>query len=564
MHKLAFLLLALLSTPWTSKAQVSTAFEKNVYFPDLTNKMETDSIYGSVEDQHMGGGMINMGPWVDTKYNQTMISGLTAKDPSLYSVRSPNYDLHKLVKRKSDLQEFGEIRARGHFRNTMHLDLLSYVTNVSQQRIYWADDSGFYSADRYTDLRSSKVGTLPPGIGQRLHAYVDEFDGDSLDDIVTDIYVSNFGQSSDSSYLAFYSGKNLYHLGSDAFPSRMLNSDIPRNSFYADFRGTGRKDLISWDRTSSSIFFYKNDGLMSLESLRLSFARDTLMTSWQNPAIDTKFGLNSTFAMSALPKNSFDASLDWMPNFKTNDDRSFGICVFRGGPEFGSKRLFLEDAELVIRHPGKIDLNAFFGMTWPENLVDCGDMTGTGNRVLHVSGSGLEAGYAFLYVLGRAANELIDVYGVNVNFGYNKADTITANGDLLQDIILGMPGYTSDDDLATLKITEKGSIQIWYGSDKIPVNLNPKYDVKNTARSSTPINVIQHDHVLKIAFEWPVAEAAQLRIFSVLGTTVYEQELQVLPGENWQTVELPQLSHGTYLIAIRSEHASITGSFNYL
>src|SRR5215216_700204 len=93
MRHLLVALLVLLVSPIVAASQVSTAFEKNVYFPDLTNKLETDSIYGSKEDQHLGSGMINLSPWVDTKYTKLLIGGLPGATDELSFVRSPNYNL---------------------------------------------------------------------------------------------------------------------------------------------------------------------------------------------------------------------------------------------------------------------------------------------------------------------------------------------------------------------------------------------------------------------------------------------------------------------------------------
>lgn len=546
-------------------AQVSTAFEHNIYFPQFSDPLETDSLYGSKPNQQMGSGMINLGPWVDTKYNEILIGGLPGAENESSSVRSPNYDIHKLVKRKSTLQEFGTVIAKGHFRNTYQLDLLVKISNVSQLRIYWADDSGFYDESIFTELRSRKVGSLGAQIGGLFPHFVDELTGDSLDDIVADIQVSNIEPLKDTGFLAMFDGKDLYRPGDTAFPTMTIESSVNRQIFYADFRGTGRKDIIAWHWKPGAFFFFKNDPPFSLQNLLRSMTEDTLLTAWQNPQFDNSVnGLFGQFMMRALPRPSWDNSVDWMPILSAHDTRKYGIFIFRGGPDFGSKRLYIDDAELVIRHPGRIDPLNFQSTGWPFNLADCGDMTGTGNPVLHVGGGELETSFSFFYVLGKAANELADIYQVNNNDGRAKVDTITANGDRLQDVILGMPSYVSDEDLEEHGFIAKGSIQIIYGSKKIPVNLNPKYAVLSKESKQKGIEVVCSDHMIQLNFRWGSSEEALLRLYSVLGVVVYEERVQLIPDQNSITLSTEGLSQGTHLLEIRSASESVTGSFQNL
>ena len=77
-------------------------------------------------------------------------------------------------------------------------------------------------------------------------------------------------------------------------------------------------------------------------------------------------------------------------------------------------------------------------------------------------------GSYFFYVLGNSMDDKVDMFFSMNHFpGLSKVDTLVADGDKLQDIIMGMTGYYSDEDL-TLNKRSVGTICVVHGSKKIP------------------------------------------------------------------------------------------------
>ncbi len=152
-----------------------------------------------------------------------------------------------------------------------------------------------------------------------------------------------------------------------------------------------------------------------------------------------------------------------------------GICVFGGGPDFGSKRLSYNTPDYLIHSPAYYS-GDFIGDQWPGILHNFGDLTGTGNPVLGTGGSYFTYGYTALYVLGKAMDDKIDVFFTQNGGGYGGEDSIHVLPDGRTTYVIGAPAYESPEDQAN-GIFAKGSLQVLYGSEKIPVRLNPKFAV---------------------------------------------------------------------------------------
>jgi len=419
----------------------------------------------------------------------------------------------------------------GHFRSPKLLDLFvggnsppPLPSHNGVGIIYWADSNGDYDTTRFTVLRSTVRGDY--GFHGGGPFCVTHLTNDSLDDILMVGFTDWSGKYPDSAYKAFailfQSNGNLLHDDTLAYNDSTLpwgpvfdstgNIQIfARTSTTADFRGIGRKDWIGSDY-KSNIFYYKNDAPFSMQKFLNAVYFDTLLASWQNPQLNNDVYKGSNrLVMRALPKQKGDSSMDFMPTFSTfNHYLENSFWIFRGGKDFGSKRLTIDSAtvptdtfqhaEFILRSPALFD-GSFSGISFGGNGIDAGDMTGTGRPVLRTSaGYDFGVSYDMYYVLGNAIDEKIDIivsYPVGVGSYYTPID---ADGDRYKDIV-----YQAFSSYPNGSVTPDSSgLWILHGSPKIPIHLNPKYTV---------LKQISNSYVACTAFPNPADGGTTLSLF---------------------------------------------------
>ncbi len=551
------------------------SLDSDCYFPQIGVPGEIDTLYGSVGRQLLGDPIIkNMGTKPDGSYGNILIGNLVPPPSSIFFQYTltqvptgPGFNLHQMVQYLQKLNaENGQTNLGatnslsngfilGHFRDQQHLDILAGT------QIYWADDNGNYDSTRFTVLTENiPLGNSGIRGGPILPYYATHLTSDTIDDIVLSAYTDNTDTfppyvSHDTAYVVlFRGGQQLY--GKDTVSedtSALLYPMTPNSADFqyctqADFRGVGRDDLIVSD-IGTNLCYYKNDPPFSLSQFAQAVAKDTIFAEWQNPRLaNDGTGEQTWFTMRALPKAAGDQSVDFIPvwdTVNTNGNVSPGIFIFRGGSDFGSHRITLDSAAFVIPQP-----SIFSDDNWPYNLEDAGDMTGTGNNVLHVCA--YNSGYAWttFYVTGKALNDKIDIYIDPGNFSEGTfGDTLTANADSLEDFLMGVP--TAINPQGTLA---PGALWLLYGSSQIPVHLNPEFsDVKsipqeNGAGLTLAPNPAQSWSVATIV--WPEAEDAEYEVYNILGSVVQSGPIRLLGGAEQQRIYFPNLASGVYVLII--------------
>jgi hypothetical protein len=212
-----------------------------------------------------------------------------------------------------------------------------------------------------------------------------------------------------------------------------------------------------------------------------------------------------------------DKSVDFLYMFESTDpETDLSLWIFKGGPEFGSKRLYMDKPDAFIWHPKHYD-SGWEGTFFFDILRDCGDMTGTGNRVLSAYGAPFAGGTGFsqYYVLGDALDDKVDMFYTSENF-VGIPDTITANGDNLQDVILGDPIALSDKD-DKKGWNNVGAIGLLKGTKKIPVKLNSvasERERKNLQSAQVYASPNPLDQKTVLTFENCSAGVLQLQVFN--------------------------------------------------
>jgi hypothetical protein len=532
--------------------QISPAFDPDCYFPEIGNPDEIDTIYGSEPEQQLGERVINLGIAGKSGYPDILISNLPKSIGFQTHVPTgPAFDLEsarKLMGPNSNLPGGTSQFKKVHLQSRDRVDLMFEYT------IYWADENGMYDKDRVTNLRSSLAGKL--GYTFTMKPVVGYFSSDTVQDVILAVVTRwvPFGSDDDTTYLLYYKGgATLRAKGGLALQDTSLSIGVRRVSIThcaGDWRGTGREDIM-FETHPGNVFLYRNERPFSLDKVKHSLFFDTLFTLWENPSYVKGFGFENAFSMRALAKPDWDRSQDFLPALTTNDDRNSSIWFFRGGPQFGSKRLKLEDAEYIIRSPLYYDWR-FTNMRFPGGLIDCGDMTGTGNRVLlSINGDG-SSNINFFYVTGAALDDKVDMYYITDRPGGGSIDTITANNDPLQDLLYGMPIYTRqlhwDQGHKNF-----GTLHLIKGTMKIPVRVS---------RIVTPGGALQTD---LIAYPNPAKTYTMLRysfergssvnceVFDALGRSVHHISWQALGGTEEYRLPLPQLPAGSYVIRLRTE-----------
>jgi hypothetical protein len=522
------------------QAQVqSAAFDPNCYQPVIGTPGVVDTIYGSRNFQELGVRVKNLWQIPGESYGNIVIS---ENDPLnslklLYPIyqSGPFFDLHHLQAIDTFKLPFGNtidpnyIVKRAHYRSKKYVDILINDPEAVHipPRIYWADEKGGYDSLRFTDLLSPVAGKYGPQYN-RINIYTAFLSSDSVYDIVFGITKLNYGGTNDSVYLLYFQGgEQLFAKGDTAYADSAALLDTLGVSYryfsQGDYRGTGREDLIASSMYAGNVFFYKNDTPFSLSKLADAMKYDTLMAFWQNPNGGSVFDVNQ-LSMRAFKKSTGDNSVDLVLSTYSLNGK---VPIYKGGPDFGSTRLFETKPDFTIHHPATYDFQWNGLADFGSGLHNCGDMTGTGNNILCVTGQEDASFYEyyFFYVLGEAIDDKVDMYfSMDYNSQPYGIDTLTADKDNLQDIIVGIPLYNSQEDFDNSKQTV-GTVWIIHGSKNIPVTVNgvPALPQNDADIRIYPNPVTNNNCTVDFGNTNP--QEIELSIFDLLGRKVYSEHI---------------------------------------
>lgn len=557
-----FLVISWLAIPLRVFAQ----YDPDCYFPIVGQAGVIDTIYGSHDNQRLTVGY-NIGPAPDSVYGRELILGLPQYAPFVPAVSTgPIFNLHKLQVSQTVDSILGAYKYRGyklvHLRSPRYTDILANLGatgSVGFPIVFWGDESGNYDTSRTTRLHPKPGKEL--GDGYESRAYCTHLSQDSIDDVIVGA-ITIF----DSSYLDtlrfyhFRGGESLYKKGRIAYEDssatflRDSGTHSNRQHIQADFRGTGRDDLLAGD-FYGNLFYFKNDPPFTLSNFVHAMLYDTVWTPSENPQVphNAWVYLPYQFALSAFPKPTGDRSLDFVWGVPTIGDGGHGnFYFFRGGPDFGSHHFTIDSAAFIMYAPAHYGS----GIDWGGGPIVCGDMTGSGNPVIAMTNSTEGHVATYFYVLGKALDDKIDMevdmaddFPWVTSFGVDGWDTIKADNDNRTDVILGMHNYTvgRQQDNGWLDV---GTIQVIHGSRKIPVHTN--------AISQKPLSVNELDlfpnplrsvGTLILVNSGPAIQA-HIVLRDILGRRVFERVCPIGKGRQSIKLNFGERVSGSYRLEV--------------
>ncbi|HEY6170776.1 MAG TPA: hypothetical protein VIX80_00825 [Candidatus Kapabacteria bacterium] len=352
----------------SAHAQINSAALDDACYQPLVGE-GVDTIYGSKNGGLLGLQVMNMGPWLDESYGRVGTFGLPGHTAQFSTFKTgTDFDLHDL----KEVESFGNIDLYGvhksqirfcHFRSQKIRDLLIHKTD--EEKIYWADENGKFDSSRYTILTSPKQGEYGFSMRYLNPSYTGYFTSDTVEDIIQGGYTWS-DTDADTTFIFLYRGTNLFNQGKLALPDSILSLGVITSHDYSyavkmgDFRGVGRNDLIVRGHDSSGFYvnllYYKNDPPFSLSKFYSSITNDTLMTLWENPKLqEYSPRLLDALCMQAFKREKGDLTIDYLQVFETKDNRDRSLWIFKGGPDFGSKRIYIDSPSYLIHHPRKYD-----------------------------------------------------------------------------------------------------------------------------------------------------------------------------------------------------------------
>lgn len=542
-------------------------FDPNCYFPHLGVPGEIDSIVGSYQNQGLGGNLQNIGPEKGGSYGRILMSGLEKADASFDFNNSTfatghQFDLHNLSDVKEALlpiihAEKGTWRY-GHFRSMKYKDLLTYIGNGA---IYWADDNGDYDTSRYTKLTYTGDTDGNGVYYSALNPYSALLSNDTVEDI---IFSKNIFNTDTILLLHFRGGEQLFEKGKRANQDSMISiqyyvKDKGRFTSFlgtqADFRGSGRQDLIVADMFNN-LLYYRNDPPFSLASFRYEILHDTLLSRYDNPRMDTA-NVNAFHAYvttpgiwSFFPKQSGDKSNDLIftfPGYYGIDTLAYCAIAYRGGPNFGSKRLKLDSFDFHIisptQKPGYFSGNQ--DMAWGEGFENCGNLSGKGYSILRIKAPFTFGNptIEFFYQTGKALDDRADMYYVNQPACFDL-DSLIGDGDQILDILMEAGnGYYNNG---------TGTVQFIHGSNQIPAKLNSQWGAVKVNPASSDFIVSPNPMGRKgiVEFSWNKDENIEVRIYDLLGRPLFSEQQHAQIGEQIISFILPSLPSGAYVMEL--------------
>jgi hypothetical protein len=149
-------------------------------------------------------------------------------------------------------------------------------------------------------------------------------------------------------------------------------------------------------------------------------------------------------------------------------------------------------------------------------------------------------------------DDKVDMFYESSPYGAGGFDTLDANGDGKMDLIEGMYRYVTPEDLGKGK-SNVGSVHLVYGSEKIPVHLNPDYAVeemkhlRQTEMYAFP-NPFEERTVL--TFENCSRGVMYMDVVNTLGQSVLRETLPDVDGYQQYSADLSTLAAGAYYIRL--------------
>ncbi len=536
------------------------SLDSNCYFPQIGVPGEIDTIYGDSANEGLGAFIHNLGPKQDGSPGNMLIGNGSVSPFVDWNETStgPSFNLHNLKAKAQKLNLDPEQILFAHLHNQTSVDIFDYAGWI----IYWADENGNYDSSRTTNLIPKLTGnTNFVRDDGGVFTYLAPMASDTVDDIVVGLYLNYFHNAPDSLFLLYFKGgSSLWNDTTKAQDSIAYLGQA--NATYGDFgivlsgdfRGTGRQDGIIGDE-QNNLYFFPNDSPFSLSNLVIAIQFDTIWPRAVPSALWAPVQPSTAIVMPLLPKKTGDHSIDFALSIPDSNKSSNSIYIFCGGPNFGLNRITIDSAAYVILPPASLGESV-----WPQELVDAGDMTGTGNQVLYVTASDDEGDYWYdnYYVTGKALDSKIDIYNSGP-YSIHTGDTLTANADSLEDFL---------NDRSWLNATGPsgaGALVLTYGSKQIPVHLNPQFsDVVNIPQQNgagillSP-NPAQSWSVVTIV--WPEAEDGQYSIYDMLGRQMEHGPIQLYGGAEQQRIYFSGMAQGVYLYTIEGAHGSASARF---
>ncbi|HET9136334.1 MAG TPA: T9SS type A sorting domain-containing protein, partial [Candidatus Kapabacteria bacterium] len=285
---------------------------------------------------------------------------------------------------------------------------------------------------------------------------------------------------------------------------------------------------------------------------------DTLLTAWENPNLrdsNNLWGLSDRFTIAGLPRKPGDKSVDFAPSLFTSGYPSNSFWFFRGGPEFGTHRLTLDSAEMIITNPAAID-GTFSGLDVGVEAYDAGDLTGTGRPVMKTGGAfGHDQAFEFYYVLGDAIDDKIDIIVTHPHGTGAGGIPVDADGDKYGDLVY--QAYSEFNDLTPTK----SGLWVLHGSNKIPVHINPKYAAvakRTTIESQCSTYPNPADGYTTVQFTISNPGNVNLSIKDVLGRAVEKKSFFTQAGLNTFQIPLDNIPNGAYCVLIENDKEQLT------
>jgi hypothetical protein len=547
------------------------AFDPNCYFPQIGQPGVIDTIYGSAKGQLLGVAGSFRPP--DSTYATLFISGLPVGipyEPIRSAVRTgPKFNLHKL--QIFDTSHFPQslMGYPVHVRNTRYPDML--LARGGWPTIYWADANGRFDSSRSTTLmvKHGPDSVADPGVMQ---PYVAPLLSDSVDDIVYGVELfPDTGSGHVEGYMCFIQGgESLYNRGRVAYPDSIVHfahiqQDYLRFVHPGHYRRAGTMDLITGD-LSGNHFFYKNEKPFSLQNFVRSLFMDTLTSRWDNPnRIDNGPGQDNSypyqFALKAFAKIDESAPDDWWLAFTTKADSIRGhdghLRIYRGGPDFSTHR-FGDSAAMEFYDPAHYGYNVD-----PHRYRPLGDIdiSGSGNGLFAIEAEAPFTGnynYLLFYVLGDAIDDKADMEIIMDGFPLvGEIDSLTADGDNIEDIAIGRDGYNTVEDLDK-GITEVGTIQIVHGTKRIPAH---RSGVQRISASSLTCAVMPTPSVDNATIELSglkTGHTCRISIRDLLGRLVYSTEHVPTSSNLVLKLGVSSVSSGVYILLVESQDGSLS------
>jgi hypothetical protein len=308
-------------------------------------------------------------------------------------------------------------------------------------------------------------------------------------------------------------------------------------------------------------FFCPSTQPFSLAQIYEASVFDTLISSSENahllPQLPQSFEYPS---MQALPRKPGDRSVDLLLPLQTDGFMLNSIWIFRGGPDFGKKRLTVDtgatvpsefqQAEFILRHPAVIN-PAYKNYQWGGFIKECGDITGTGRPVIKTNGGGgaFSPGTDYYYVLGDAIDDKADIaIGYEIGATVEAVD-VNADNDKYADVLFHAYSTYSNGSLTP----DSSGLLLLHGSPKIPIHLNQKYAV--------PVS-LQRDEQCR-AYPNPAGrgttltfrsngEQIHISVRDLLGRQVMSTTTESDIGQTTFYLPLQDLESGTYTVAVSS------------